>query len=172
MGAVAIFVVGLYLLSLIVIKLWGQYEIDPEEYHRVAGVLKRYPHLQKHLRTFREDGRITTWERRQIVSEAQALSKRYQTKMDIQARMDLILPLIDDEKPKAMDEPQSRGECIKAIDDAGKRDEFVEIYGRSPEEYFDQYCYREPPAGHRETADGHNIWLAVLGDLQLLIDDE
>jgi len=64
--------------------------------------------------------------------------------------------------------PTSREECIKAIDDAGKRTEFIKNWGRSPEEYFEEYADREPAPGCQETNDGHNIWVEVLSDLQIL----
>jgi len=97
MGAIIAFVLLAYFAVWSLVRVWGHFEIDPEEYHRVAGTLQRYPHLQKHLRTFREDGRITTAEMRRIVSEAQALSRRHKTRMTVEARKELILPLIEEE---------------------------------------------------------------------------
>jgi len=49
-----------------------------------------------------------------------------------------------------------RNDVIAAIDAAGKRDEFITVWGRTPEEYFDEYAYKEP-----------DIWQDVLDDLDL-----
>ena len=51
----------------------------------------------------------------------------------------------------------TRTEAIRMIDAAGKRNEFVAGWdGRAPEEYFDEYSYKEP-----------EIWFDVLNDLEI-----
>ena len=50
----------------------------------------------------------------------------------------------------------SRAKCIALIDAANKRKRFLEVYGRSPEDYFEEYAYLEP-----------GIWYDVLNDLSI-----
>jgi hypothetical protein len=61
--------------------------------------------------------------------------------------------------------PKSRMHCIQMIDKVDKRQIFIDMYDRTPEEYFDEYSYKEPSPGEHETKDGHNVWVAVLDDL-------
>jgi hypothetical protein len=49
---------------------------------------------------------------------------------------------------------KSRENCITIIDRQNKREMFVNIYGRQPEEYFSEYAYKEP-----------EIWFWVMDDL-------
>jgi hypothetical protein len=52
---------------------------------------------------------------------------------------------------------KSKKEAIAMIDKSGKRQEFVDGWGRTPEEYFDEYVYKEP-----------DIWYGVLFDLRII----
>ena len=49
---------------------------------------------------------------------------------------------------------KSRTETVELIRSAGKYDSFVNGWGRTPEEYFEEYSYKEP-----------QIWDRILGDL-------
>ena len=68
---------------------------------------------------------------------------------------------------RGVSRPTTRAQCIGIIDAAGKRGEFVSLYGRSPEEYFADYADREPAMGRLETDEGHNIWISVFSDLDI-----
>ena len=50
----------------------------------------------------------------------------------------------------------SRKVAIDFIEKSGKRQRFIDEWGRTPEEYFDEYSHKEP-----------EIWVYVLDDLQI-----
>ncbi len=54
------------------------------------------------------------------------------------------------------------------IDNAGKRETFIGMFDRTPEEYLAEHSDKEPPNGKRETEEGHNIWLYILSDLNII----
>lgn len=51
---------------------------------------------------------------------------------------------------------KSRKDAVNLIDANGKRQEFIDGWGRTPEQYFDEYSYQEP-----------QIWGWVLNDLDI-----
>lgn len=53
--------------------------------------------------------------------------------------------------------PTTRKEAVDIIKNSGKYDEFVSGWGRTPEQYFEEYAYKEP-----------NIWSWILSDIGLL----
>lgn len=53
----------------------------------------------------------------------------------------------------------NREEIIKLIVDSDKEQEFVNVYWRPPEVYFEEYSYAEP-----------EIWVHVLNDLEIPVN--
>lgn len=54
--------------------------------------------------------------------------------------------------------PTTRKEAIAIIDRYGKRTRFIEVYGRGPEEYYDEYSYEEP-----------SVWLNTFSDMGIRV---
>lgn len=97
--------------------------------------------------------------------EAMGVLRRFRLNADGIDRQLAELQALADRR--GVSRPTTRAQCIGIIDAAGKRDEFVSLYGRSPEEYFAEYADREPTMGRLETDEGHNIWISVFSDLNI-----
>ena len=53
---------------------------------------------------------------------------------------------------------RNREQIVEIIDAAGRRPMFEAVFERTPEDYFDEYAYKEP-----------DIWQDVLNDLGIIL---
>ena len=90
MFAVTVFVVILFVVGVIIVRIWGNYEIEDSDYYIVADILRRYHSLEKFLVSFKHTGVISRNEFRAITKESRRLDCRHNTRMTVAARKKLI----------------------------------------------------------------------------------